>query len=202
MQDLVRRVLANKWLVALLAIGLLLLAFGASGGTGSGGTPGNGAAPVSAVTVGQTTAAKGTTFGGNTGMRSIVSYENYLNAKLAHMIDQISGISNALVMVTVDSTPIAQYGQNTTTSRQTSSQQGTGAQTSTTTITSSNQLVMSSNASGGNTPVVIDEQMPHISGVFVIAKAADTVQMQAEITNAVQDALGIPSYEITVLPRR
>lgn len=118
------------------------------------------------------------------------------------MIDQISGISDALVMVTVDSTPSAKYGSNTSTSIQSSIQSGSGSQTKTTTQQSQTQMVTVQGPNGSQVPIVIQQQLPHIRGVLVVAKANDIVQMQTEIVSAVQDALGIPSYEITVLPRK
>ena len=182
----------NKWLLALTAIGVLLLALGA-GGIGQPQPPRRtgGAGSAGALAAAQ---PAGT-------LQTVEQYELYYDRQLTRIIDQIAGISDALVMVTVNSTASLQLGENVTTSRQTSSQAGGGGSTSTTTSTES-QVVTVQGASGNTSPVVVEQQLPHIAGVLVVARASDPIRMEAEITLAVEDALGIPGYEITVLPRK
>ncbi len=198
----IKKLLANKWLLAVTAIGILLLVFGAAGGNGSKQTPnGKGAMP---VTTSSSNGLTGTTQASNSdpALQTAVTYEKYYDHELEQMINQINGISDALVMVTVDSTPSEKYGSNTSTSTQSSVQTGSGSQTKTTTQQSQTQMVTVQGSNGSQVPIVVQQQLPHISGVLVVAKSNDVVQMQSEIVSAVQDALGIPSYEITVLPRK
>lgn len=204
MKDAFKHLLGNKWLLVITMIGILLLIFGASGGV-NGSSPGGGSAtPVVAVsntpTSVNTTSSSASTR--DAALQTAISYENYYDVQLEHMIDQIAGISDALVMVTVDSTSIAHYGQNVTTTRQTTVSGGTSNPSNTTTQSSSSQIVLLPQSSGNQVPVVIEQQLPHITGVMVVAKAADPIRMESEIVNAVQDALGIPGYQITVLPRK
>ncbi len=195
----IKSLFANKWLLAVAAIGILLLLFGASGG-GSPSTPsGSGATPITAPA---SQASNQVTSAGGSALATAIAYENYYDHQLQNAIDQIAGISDATVVVSVDSTALEKLGQNITTSRQTTTQSGTGTQTSTTTISSSAQPVMVQGNNGQSQPLVIEQQLPHITGVLVIAKAADTVRMEAEVTNAVQDVLGIPGFDVTVLPRK
>ncbi len=197
--------MANKWLLAITAIGILLLLFGASGGGGNPGqTPGSsGATPVvSPAQAGNASAAGGSAAAADTLLRSAIGYETFYDHELEGMIDQISGISDALVMVTVNSTPIAQYGQNVQSSRQSTVQQGGGNSSTTTTTSTQSQTVTIQGSNGGQTPLVIQQELPKVTGVLVVAHARDVILMKSEIVNAVQDVLGIPSYEITVLPRK
>lgn len=135
-------------------------------------------------------------------LTSAIAYENYYDRTLTTLLDQIQGVSNALVMVTVDSTPVNEYGQNLVTTRQNTVQSGSGNHSTTTSQSTQSTLVTVQNSNGNQVPVVVAKQMPHIKGVLVVAKSSNAVWMQSEITNAVQDALGIPSYEITVLMRK
>ncbi|MHB1629819.1 MAG: hypothetical protein ACYCVB_15880 [Bacilli bacterium] len=196
--------MANKWLLAITAIGILLLLFGASGGGGNPGqTPGSsGATPVSSPAQAGNAGAAGGAGTADTLLRSAIAYETFYDHELEGMIDQISGISDALVMVTVNSTPIAQYGQNVQSSRQSTVQQGGGNSSTTTTTSTQSQTVTIQGSNGGQTPLVVQQELPKVTGVLVVAHARDVILMKSEIVNAVQDVLGIPSYEITVLPRK
>lgn len=185
------------------AVGILLLVFGAAGVGQRRPPQGSGGA---AVGLSGAAAQGGQSRAGALqlppALQTAEQYDAYYDQQLQRMIDQISGISDALVMVTVNTTPTLRLGQNVTTSRQTSTQSGTGGKTTTATSSINSQVVTVQGSSGGQAPVVVQQQLPTIAGVLVVAKAADPIRMQAEITAAVEDALGIPGYEITVMPRK
>ncbi|MCY0901744.1 MAG: hypothetical protein OWU32_06085 [Firmicutes bacterium] len=191
-----RKLFKNKWLLGITAVGILLLLFGASGGLQTGASPGpmpTGATPA-AASVSQS--------GSGAAVRAADAYESDLDHQLEQIINQIAGVSDALVMVRVDSTTAEQVGQDVTSSRSTT-EQGTGSGRSTTVTTQNqSQLVTVTGGSGAQIPVVVLQSLPHIVGVLVVARAADAIAMEAEITGAVQDVLGIPAYEVTVLPRK
>lgn len=195
-----RELLKNRWVIGVTAIGALLLVFGAS----SGGGPG---APAQTPTAAAQSSAS-TAQAGNSGsstpaaLRSALAYERFYEAELTTAINQIQGVSDALVIVNVDTTASQSLGQNVTASRQTTTQSGGGGQTQTTTTSTQSQVVTVQGAAGGQTPLVVQEKLPHITGVLVVARGQDTVQMQAEVTSAVENLLGIPSYEVTVLARK
>ncbi len=203
MNDIVKKLLGNKWLLALTAIGLLLLLFGASGG-GSSPPGSTHATPVLApAQPALKNASSGvSTASGDTALNAAMAYENYYDRTLTNMLNQIQGISNVMVMVTVASTPINEYGHNSVVTRQNTVQSGSGNRSTTTSQSTQTTLVTVQNSNGNQLPVVVDEQMPRVTGVLVVAKSSNEVMMESEITNAVQDALGIPSYEITVLMRK
>ncbi len=205
MKDIIKKLLGNKWLLTLTAIGLLLLLFGASGGGFAQTPPPAHATPVLAGSGGAQAGAI-TSGGAATPIDSVladtVAYEKYYDRTLAGILDQIQGVSDVSVMVTVNSTPVNEYGQNQVTTRQNTVQTGSGNRSTSTSLSTQSTLVTVQNASGNQTPVVVSEQMPQIKGVLVVARARNAVLMESEIVNAVQDALGIPSYEVTVLMRK
>lgn len=196
MRDLVK----NRWVIGVTAVGVLLLVFGASSGGGPGAQSqvpsGTGQSPASAAP------AAGSGSSTPAALRAALAYERFYEAELTTAIDQIQGISDALVIVNVDSTSSQSLGQNVTASRQTTTQSGGGGQTQTTTTSTQSQVVTVQSAAGGQSPLVVQEKLPHITGVLVVARGQDTVQMQAEVTSAVENLLGIPSYEVTVLARK
>lgn len=201
MNEVFKKLLGNKWLLTLLAIGLLLLLFGATSGGNSSTPNGSGATPVITTTSAVTSQSTGNSDKDNA-LATTMAYEHYYNTTLTKMLNQIQGVSDVMVMVTVDSTPVMEYGQNTVVTKQNTVQTGTGNRSNTTSQSTQSTLVTVQNANGNQVPITVSEKMPKIRGVLVIAKAQDPIVMEAEITNALQDALGIPSYEITVLMRK
>ncbi len=205
MKEIFTRILSNRWLMILFVIGILLLVFGASGGLGGNLISSSGSNTVQSNTV--TPSVTGTHVTGSlkvtsTALSSTMAFEQYVDRELERMIDQIAGIRDAMVMVSVGTTWQTTYGQNSNASMQTTVS-GTGSNRSeTTSQTKSSTIVLVPDANGNQTPIVVDDQLPKITGVFVIAKANDPIRMRADVTSAIEDVLGIPSFTITVLERR
>lgn len=192
----------NKWMMGLTAVGGLLLAFGASGMGTPQPHPG-GTAASRGLAGGQS--ASSATLPGETAVAAVEAFDAYEERQLAGLVDSIAGVQDALVVVTAATTTGEKLGMDVTTSRQSSNQAGgaaNAASSSTTTTTTSNQVVTVQQASGGTVPVVVQQQMPQIVGVVVVARSADPVRMQVEVTQAVANALGIPDSEVTVLERK
>ena len=205
MKEIFTRILSNRWLMLLFVIGILLLVFGASGGLGGNLSANSGSNAVLSHAI--TPLATGTQATSSvkvtsSALSSTMAFEQYVDRELERMIDQIAGIRDAMVMVSVGTTWQATYGQNTNASLQTTVS-GTGSNRSeTTSQTKSSTFVLVPDANGNQTPIVVDDQLPKITGVFVIAKANDPIKMRADVTGAIEDVLGIPSFTITVLERK
>lgn len=193
MNEMWTKLLGNKWLLMIAAIGILLLAYGAAG-SGNGQTPqGSSAVPVAV--------SQASTDPTQQALASAELYQRMYEQQLTQAVNQIAGVHDAVVYVFVKSTPVASYVWNSQSSLNRTSQPAQGGTATTQSTTQNTTLATDQNASGGVQPVVSAQQMPPVTGVLVLAKAADTVQMEAQVTSAVQDVLGIPSFEITVLPR-
>jgi stage III sporulation protein AG len=194
MNESIKKLLNNKWLLTITAVGILLLAFGVNFGGGSSPSP-----PTA------TSSANGsqvpTASDEPSALTTEKAYQRMYEQELSQAINQISGISNAVVYVFVKSTPVQSFAMNQQTSSTSTTQKGAGGSADTRTTSTTSSIVSEPMASGSSQPVIVSQQMPSVTGVLVLAKAKDPVQMEAIVTGAVQDVLGIPSFEITVLPR-
>jgi len=56
-------------------------------------------------------------------------------------------------------------------------------------------------AQGGEKPVIVQEQLPRVRGVVIVAGGVVSPLVESRIVQAVQALLDIPAHKITVLPR-
>ncbi|MFP3359212.1 stage III sporulation protein AG, partial [Planococcus sp. SIMBA_143] len=51
-------------------------------------------------------------------------------------------------------------------------------------------------------PIVKETKKPKVSGVLVVAKGADNIQIKKWIIEAVTRSLNVPSHRVSVLPKQ
>lgn len=130
------------------------------------------------------------------------SYEEILEGKLANKLSQIQGVGTVMVTITLESGPQQEYAKNTVRESRVIQEKDTNGGTRTTTETKENDQVLVSREAGADRPVIAREIKPPIKGVLVIAEGAGDSQIKAQLMRAVESALGMPSYKITVLPQK
>ncbi|MDP4096744.1 stage III sporulation protein AG [Paenibacillus sp. P96] len=118
------------------------------------------------------------------------------------MLEQIVGVGTVDVMVTVESTEEIVVQRNTKdTQEETEETDASGGKRHTTQYTRDGQIVTYEN-SGGNTPIITKKIKPKVRGVLVVAKGAENQVVKQLITEAVEKGLNVPSYRISVVPRK
>lgn len=131
---------------------------------------------------------------------SMEEYENYYDKKLADILNQIQGVSDASVVINIDSTEEVVYatsGQDQRTTTQETDKSG-GSRTITQ-VNENKQLVI---LKGGDQPVIIKTVKPTVRGVLVVAKGADQIKAQVAITEAIQRLLDVPPHKISIQPKK
>lgn len=130
------------------------------------------------------------------------SYEEILEGKLANKLSQIQGVGTVMVTVTLESGPQQEYARNVVRESRLTQEKDNNGGTRVTTETKENDQILVSRESGAERPVVAREIKPQIKGVLVVAEGAADSQIKGRLTRAVEAAIGIPSYKITVLPQK
>ena len=51
-------------------------------------------------------------------------------------------------------------------------------------------------------PIVVETKKPKVSGVLVVAKGAENIQVKKWIIEAVTRALDVPSHRVSVMPKK
>lgn len=124
--------------------------------------------------------------------------EQELEKKLVKNLQQMAGVGNVQVSVTLSSSLRSDYATHGSVTRKTvkESDQNGGVRESTE-VTESNQLVM---PNGSAQPVMVMEERPTVAGVLVIAQGASDPKVRENIHNAVRTLLDIPPDKINVQP--
>ena len=125
-------------------------------------------------------------------------YEAMYEKELKENLGNISGVGQVSVMVNIDSSEELVVDKNRNQSNQTTKESDNkGATRENTTQSNQDQTVMA-----GNQPVVLKTIRPKIRGVMVVAEGANNLQVKAWILEAVERVLGVPSYKISILPKK
>lgn len=121
------------------------------------------------------------------------SIKQELQTELAAILAEIDGAGSVEVSVTLSSKGIKTYATNDRDERRQTDESGR----STTIEESSTRDVA---VSSGN-PLLLEERMPEILGVLVVADGAGNPQVKENLTDATATLLNISPHRVTVMPR-
>jgi stage III sporulation protein AG len=130
------------------------------------------------------------------------TYEKAYEDRLVQILDTVRGVSDATVMVTIDSSEEVVYARDTQENKQTTNETDLkGGTRGVTQFDDSGHLVILKK-NGSEQPIVVKTVKPRVRGVVVTARGAEDVRVQALITEAVQRALEVPPHKISILPKK
>ncbi|RBP46661.1 stage III sporulation protein AG [Garciella nitratireducens] len=128
-------------------------------------------------------------------------YEAKIQYELKEILSSIEGVGDVDIMITVENEGESEiaYSKNET-QNVTKEKDDQGGERVTDQKQISNTPVMS-NADSGNSPFVVKESMPEISGIIVVADGAKNPEIKYQLSQAVQTALGLPSHKVVIYAR-
>lgn len=121
-------------------------------------------------------------------------YAEYLENKLCNVLTHISGAGKVKVMITLECGVEYIYATNTT--EETTSQTSNG---NTTTKTTKKDEVLLVSVSGKSSPIILQENLPKVGGVLVVASGAKNISVRLELQKAVEALLEVNSKDIEIL---
>ncbi|WP_456274084.1 stage III sporulation protein AG [Bacillus sp. AK031] len=128
-------------------------------------------------------------------------YEDRYENQLKEALEQIAGVSDTTIVVNVESTERKVYEKdNSSQSQLTKETDREGGNRSIEDKSSEEQLVII-NDGEKEVPVLLETKKPKISGVLVVAKGADNIQVKKWIIESVTRALDVPSHRVAVMPK-
>jgi stage III sporulation protein AG len=128
-------------------------------------------------------------------------YEDRYENQLKEALEQIAGVSDPTVVVNVESTERKVYEKNNATQTQvTKETDREGGNRSIEDKSSDEQLVIIRDGEK-EVPIITETKKPKISGVLVVAKGADNIQVKKWIIESVTRALDVPSHRVAVMPK-
>ncbi len=126
-------------------------------------------------------------------------YVNQLEERLAELLSCVENVGQVKVMITVDGTTekkVLQDGSRE--SEQTTETDSAGGTRNAVSEKSEGTTVFYDTA-GENTPYVLSENYPEITGVVVIAQGSGSGTVDLDILNAVQVLFDIPAHKIRIM---
>ncbi|MFC7783385.1 MULTISPECIES: stage III sporulation protein AG [unclassified Rossellomorea] len=133
---------------------------------------------------------------------SMRGYEDQYENQLKEALDQIVGVSEVHVVVNVEATESKVYEKNESTQSQTTSEEDKqGGKRSIEDKSQEEEMVIIRNGDK-EVPIVKETKKPKVSGVLVVAKGADNIQIKKWIIEAVTRGLDVPSHRVSVLPKK
>ncbi|WDZ63623.1 stage III sporulation protein AG [Paenibacillus polymyxa] len=134
---------------------------------------------------------------------SFAGIEKVFEDNMKQMLEQIVGVGTVDVMVTVDSTEEVIVQRNVKDMQEENNEtDANGGQRHTTQYTRDGEIVTYESSGGQHTPIVTKKVKPHVRGVLVVAMGAENPTVKQLIVDAVQKGLNVPSYKISVVPRK
>ena len=121
-------------------------------------------------------------------------YASYLENKLCNVLAHISGAGKIKVMITLACGVEYIYATNTT--EETTSQTTNG---NTTTKQTKKDEILLVSVSGKSSPIILQENLPKVSGVLVVASGAKNISVRLELQKAVEALLEVDSKDIEIL---
>jgi stage III sporulation protein AG len=141
-------------------------------------------------------------FNKNSDSPEITNYEKKYESQLKKALEEMLGVSDVTVVVTIDSTDQKVLEKNKSTKSQTTEETDKeGGQRKVTDTSTDEQLVIT-RSGDKEVPIVIETKKPEIRGVLVVAKGAGNIQVKSWIVEAVTRVLGVPSYRVSVMPKK
>lgn len=127
-----------------------------------------------------------------------LTFEN----NIKDILEKIVGVGTVDVLVTVDSTEEIVIQRNIKDAQQQSEENdANGGKRKTTQYTRDGQIV-TYDVSGNETPIITKKVKPQVRGILIVARGAENEVVKGLIVEAVQKGLNIPSYKISVVPRK
>ncbi|TMU86611.1 stage III sporulation protein AG [Bacillus sp. BHET2] len=133
---------------------------------------------------------------------SMIGYEDRYENQLKEALDQIVGVSDVHVVVNVEATESKIYEKKESNQVQSTDEEDkNGGKRSVEDKSHEEDLVIVRNGDK-EVPIVKETKKPKVSGVLVVAKGADNIQIKKWIIEAVTRSLDVPSHRVSVLPKQ
>nr|WP_302104752.1 stage III sporulation protein AG [Polycladomyces sp. WAk] len=132
---------------------------------------------------------------------TIHDYEAEYESQLSETLSKIVGVEDVTVMINMASTEEEVLAQDSRTQEQTTEENDRRGGTRKIQEQSEDEKVVLYRGGDGERPIVVKRLKPSVTGVLIVAKGAENLQVKAAIIEAVQRVLDVPIHKIAVLPK-
>ena len=126
----------------------------------------------------------------------MVQHANQLEERLSQAFNQVAGVGNNTVMVTLSGTVTQVVAQDSAFSESTTLELAENGDSREVTNRSQNLTYVTTGAG----PLVLTTQYPQVEGVIIVAQGASDPLIKEALINATRAVLGIEANRVSVLP--
>ncbi|HEY2422388.1 MAG TPA: stage III sporulation protein AG [Neobacillus sp.] len=137
----------------------------------------------------------------SSGNKAITDYEKSYESQLKKALNEMLGVNDVTVVVTIDSTDKKILEKNKSTKSQTTNEIDRDGGERKVQESSTDEQVVITRDGGKEAPIVTETMKPEVRGVLIVARGAENIQVKKWIVEAVTRALGVPSYRVAVVPK-
>jgi stage III sporulation protein AG len=130
-------------------------------------------------------------------LQEINQYRTALEDQLAKTLSSIQGVGKVSVMLSLASGPEAIPAMNIQTSQKTTEKKDANGGTR---VIQEDSRTSSLVTAGDDRLVTLQENLPPVSGVVIVAQGAASADVRLALTRAVETVLNIAAYRIQVIP--
>lgn len=138
---------------------------------------------------------------GETSTNEISQLASSYEQDIANMLNKIQGVSEAEVMVNLDSSDVKVYERNLISGVQTTNEEDQSGGTRRVEDRTEDTQVVLIRQGDIESPVLVQTKRPEVRGVFVVAKGAEQATVKSWIIDAISSVLEVPSHRISVMPK-
>lgn len=140
--------------------------------------------------------------GGKSSSNKMEEYESKYEQQLTETLNNMAGVSNVKVVVNLEGSGKNVYQTNKTNrTQETEETDKQGGKRNIDDQSQEEQVVIIDNGDKQE-PVIAETEMPRIRGVLIIAKGAENLEVKQMIREAVTRLLDVPSYRVSVQPKK
>ncbi|MBE6877616.1 MAG: hypothetical protein E7488_00400 [Ruminococcaceae bacterium] len=133
--------------------------------------------------------------------RSLYQYKSEMEKEITSLLEEIEGVGEAKVMITLESGEENIYVQQQKTANDTRKQQNDNNSQEDIKTTFENEIVIVEE-SGNNSALIEKTIQPVVQGVAVVCSGADDIKVVSAVTNSVSVVLNVPTNRICVTKMR
>lgn len=127
-----------------------------------------------------------------------MSYEE----DLKEMLNKINGVSEAEVMINLESTKVKVYEKDLITGQQSTEESDKSGGTREIEENTKETKVVLVNQGDKEIPLLIQTKKPEVRGVFVVAKGVDHATVEQSVVEATSRVLDVPTHRVSVMPKK
>ncbi|GAA0443635.1 stage III sporulation protein AG [Lentibacillus halophilus] len=120
---------------------------------------------------------------------------------LRELLNKIQGVSEAEVMVNLNSSKVKVYEKNLIKSQQSTEETDTNGGERDIEENSEETETVLVRQGDKEVPLLIQTKKPDVRGVFVVAKGVDHKSVEKWVMEAVSRVLGVPAHRVSVMPK-